>query len=69
MANQVLARREGKLFCKKRVMVKAGIPPSIKNLRNLQKKNWPERDLFSEQRNPDQKRPEIETIVSSKSFS
>ena len=69
MANQVLARREGKLFCEKRVMVKVGIPPSIKNLRNLKKKNWPERDLFSEQRNPDQKRPEIETIVSSKGFS
>ena len=29
MANQVLARRDGKLFCKKRVMEKAGIPPSI----------------------------------------
>ena len=27
--NQVLARRNGKLFCKKRVMVKAGISPSI----------------------------------------
>ena len=26
--NQVLARRDGKLFCNKIVMVKAGIPPS-----------------------------------------
>ena len=26
---QVLARRDGKLFCKKRVMVRADIPPSI----------------------------------------
>ena len=27
--NQALARRDGRLFCKKRVMVKAGIPPTI----------------------------------------
>ena len=30
MTNQELARRDGKLFCKKRVMGKAGIPPSIR---------------------------------------
>ena len=29
MTNQALARRDGKLFCKRRVMGKAGIPPSI----------------------------------------
>ena len=29
MTNQEPARRDGKLFCKKRVMGKAGIPPSI----------------------------------------
>ena len=29
MTKQVLARRDGKLFCKKRVMRKACIPPSI----------------------------------------
>ena len=29
MTNQVLARRDRKLFCKKRVMRKAGIPSSI----------------------------------------
>ena len=29
MTNQVLVRRDGKLFCKKRVVVKAGIPPAI----------------------------------------
>ena len=29
MTNQALARRDGKQFCKKRVMGKAGIPPSI----------------------------------------
>ena len=29
MTNQALARRVVKRFCKKRVMVKAGIPPSI----------------------------------------
>ena len=31
MTNQALARRNWKLFCKKRVLVKAGIPPSISN--------------------------------------
>ena len=38
--NQVLARRDGKLFCKKRLIVKAGIPPSIReetSRRDLQK--------------------------------
>ena len=29
MTKQVLARRDGKLFCKKRVMGKTCIPPSI----------------------------------------
>ena len=29
MTKQVLVRRDGKLFCKKRVMGKACIPPSI----------------------------------------
>ena len=29
MIKQVLVRRDGKRFCKKRVMGKAGIPPSI----------------------------------------
>ena len=29
MTNQALARRDGKLSRKKRVMVKAGVPPSI----------------------------------------
>ena len=29
MTNHSLAKRDGKLFCKKRVMGKAGIPPSI----------------------------------------
>ena len=29
MTNQVLARRYGKLFCTKRVLGKAGFPPSI----------------------------------------
>ena len=29
MTKQVLARKDGKLFCKKRVMGKACIPPSI----------------------------------------
>ena len=29
MTNQALARRDGKLFCKKRVTVKASTPPSI----------------------------------------
>ena len=29
MTNQVLVRRDGKLFSKKRVMGKAGIPPSM----------------------------------------
>ena len=29
MTKQVLARRDGKLFCKKRVMRKACVPPSI----------------------------------------
>ena len=29
MTSQTLARRDGNFFCKKRVVVKAGIPPSI----------------------------------------
>ena len=44
-------------------MVKAGIPPSISKEtvpRVLRKTEQPEIDSFSEERNPDQKWPEIE---------
>ena len=45
-------------------MVKAGIPPSISKetvRRVLRKTDQPEMDSFLEEKNPDQKWPEIET--------
>ena len=51
-------RRDAKLLCEKRVMVKAGIPPSISKeavRRVLQKTDQHEMDSFSEKRNIDQK--------------
>ena len=55
---KVLVIRDGKLLCKKRVMVKAGIPPSISKEtfgRVLQKTDGLEMDSFLEKSNPDQK--------------
>ena len=57
-------RRDGKLSCKKRVILKAGIPPSIGKeavRRVLRKTDQPAIDSFWEKRIPEQKRPEIET--------
>ena len=54
--NPALVRRDGKLVCSKRVMVKAGIPPSISKEtvnRILRKTDQPEIDSFLEERNPD----------------
>ena len=53
----LFVRRDGKFLCKKRVMVKAGIPPSISKetvLGVLRKTDQPKMDSFSEERNLDQ---------------
>ena len=57
-------RRDRKLLCEKRVIVKADIATSISKetiRRVMQKTEQPEMNLFSVERNPDQKWPEIET--------
>ena len=61
--NQVLARIDGKRFCKNRVMVKAGIPPSIseETVGRVLQKTDVKMDSFSEERNPDQRWHKIET--------
>ena len=51
-------RRDEKLLCEKKIMVKAGIPPSISKetaCRVLRKTDQPETHSISEERNSDQK--------------
>ena len=61
--NQVLARIDGKRFCKNRVMVKAGILPSIseETVGRVLQKTDVKMDSSSEERNPDQRWPKTET--------
>ena len=60
--NQTLARKDGKFFCKKS-NDKSRYSTIHYRGDSCQTyvKDWPEVELFSEERNPDQKWPEIET--------